>query len=246
MPSISRANLPKEHCGISHTQLQVDIRKRLDSDKSGAFTLAVNFISEDGITILFGPSGAGKTTTLRAIAGIIRPDHGSIKVGEQTYFDSVKGINTSIQERRVGYVFQDYALFPHMTAEQNVSYGIKNGSGESKGDQARAMLALFKVDHIRLRYPQNMSGGEQQRVALARALASDPAVVLLDEPLSAVDVETRSGLLDEIAGAQASVRIPFIYVTHNVVEAMRLGRQIVVLDQGTVKATGHPSEIFSQ
>jgi molybdate transport system ATP-binding protein len=223
----------------------VDIQKRLESDKSGSFALNVRFATEDGITILFGPSGSGKTTTLRAIAGIIKPDQGKINVGDKTYFDSDERIDVSIQERRVGYVFQDYALFPHLTAEQNVSYGVKDPSTASRRERALSMLALFKVDHIRHRYPENMSGGEQQRIALARALASDPLVVLLDEPLSAVDVETRSGLLDEIAAAQARVGIPFVYVTHNITEAMRLGSQAVVLEQGKVKTTGRPSELFS-
>src|SRR4030095_9246835 len=141
------------------------------------------------------------------------------------------GANLSIQKRRVGYVFQDYALFPHMTAEQNVAYGIKNnGEGESRQDRARAMLAVFKIEHVGQRFPQNMSGGEQQRTALARALASDPAVVLLDEPLSAVDLDTRSRLLDEVQLAQSQVAIPFIYVTHNVAEAVRLGTHVVVLE----------------
>ena len=224
--------------------LQVDIRTRLESDKSGSFALDVNFTVPDGITILFGPSGSGKTTTLRAIAGIVTPDQGNVSIGDHTYFDSQAGINLSIQKRRVGYVFQDYALFPHLTAEQNVLYGIKEQSAGKGREQARAMLALFRIEHVRHRYPENMSGGEQQRIALARALASDPAVALLDEPLSAVDFETRSGLLDEIALAQARVRIPFIYVTHNTAEALRLGTQAVVLQQGKVTATGQPSEVF--
>jgi molybdate transport system ATP-binding protein len=226
--------------------LKVDIRKRLESDKGGAFNLEVRFTTENGITILFGPSGSGKTTTLRAIAGIIKPDEGSITVSDRSFFDSATGIDISIQKRRVGYVFQDYALFPHLTAEQNVSYGIKDHSKAKRDEAARTVLALFKIDHIRHRYPENMSGGEQQRVALARALASDPAIVLLDEPLSAVDVETRSGLLDEIATAQARVGIPFVYVTHNTAEAIRLGSQVVILDRGSVKVVGRPSDVFNQ
>jgi len=210
------------------------------------FALDVSFIAEDGITILFGPSGAGKTTTLRAIAGIIRPDEGHIAVGGRTFFDSEKRVSISIQERRVGYVFQDYALFPHLTGEQNVSYGLKEESEATRRDRAREVLSLFKVEHVRDRYPQNMSGGEQQRIALARALASNPSVVLLDEPLSAVDLETRSGLLDEVAAAQARFRIPFLYVTHNTTEALRLGSHVVLLDKGRVKATGFPAEIFNQ
>ena len=226
--------------------MQVDFRKRLKSDKGGSFNLDVSFTAADGITILFGPSGSGKTTTLRAIAGITTPDQGRINVSDETYFDSRFSINLSVQQRRVGYVFQDYALFPHLTAEQNVAYGIKEKTAGLRREQARAMLTLFKIEHVRHRYPENMSGGEQQRIALARALASDPAVVLLDEPLSAVDVETRSGLLDEVASAQARVGIPFIYVTHNIAEALRLGTKAVVLHQGKVRATGQASEIFQQ
>lgn len=228
--------------------LEITIKKRLDSDRGGTFDLNVSFTANGGITILFGPSGAGKTTTLRAIAGIVSPDAGRISVGDVVYFDSKTATNLTIQRRRVGYVFQDYALFPHMTAEQNVAYGIKeNGSGTpSRLDQARAMLALFKIDHVRKRYPQNMSGGEQQRTALARALASDPAVVLLDEPLSAVDIETRALLVEEIKIAQEHARVPFIYVTHHVGEAARLGTRVVVLQEGTVKQIGIPSEVLDQ
>jgi molybdate transport system ATP-binding protein len=206
----------------------------------------VTFTAGNGITILFGQSGSGKTTTLRSIAGIVTPDTGRISVGKEVYFDSATGINLSIQERRIGYVFQDYALFPHMTAAQNISYGMKdNGEGgPSRSERTKAILALFRIEHVAQRYPQNMSGGEQQRTALARALASDPAVVLLDEPLSAVDAETRSLLLDEVILAQERVRIPFVYVTHNSGEAVRLGKDVVVLHQGSVKQIGRPSEIL--
>lgn len=226
--------------------MQVAIKKRLESDKSGSFTLEVAFKASVGITILFGQSGSGKTTTLRAIAGIVKPDTGSISIGEEIYFDSATGKNLSIQKRCVGYVFQDYALFPHMTAEQNIAYGLKDNGARaaSRHQRAREMLVLFNIEHVARRYPQNMSGGEQQRTALARALASDPAVVLLDEPLSAVDAETRARLLDEVVAAQERVRIPFVYVTHNTSEAIRLGSQVVVLHEGKVKQSGRPSEVF--
>lgn len=197
-----------------------------------------------GITILFGPSGSGKSTTLRAIAGIIVPDEGSITVGDRVFFDSSSGANISIQKRRVGYVFQDYALFPHLTAEQNVSFGIKEQTERQRRERAREMLTLFNLDHIGQRYPGKMSGGEQQRIALARALASDPSVVLLDEPLSAVDLATRISLLDEIEAVQSKFAIPFIYVTHNTEEANRLGTNLVVLESGGVKQTGPAREIF--
>ncbi len=226
--------------------MQIDIRKVLDSDKSGTFTLDVSFVAEDGITILFGPSGSGKTTTLRAIAGITKPDQGHIQVGAQTFFDSRTRVNIPIQERRIGYVFQDYALFPHLTAEQNVSFGIKAEPESERRERAQEMMALFKVEHVRHRYPQNMSGGEQQRIALARAMATEPSVVLLDEPLSAVDFETRSGLLDEVAAAQSRFGIPFLYVTHNTNEALRLGSHVIVLDKGIVTTTGLPADIFNR
>jgi molybdate transport system ATP-binding protein len=226
--------------------LQLSIRKRLESDKSGSFLLDVTFVADRGITILFGKSGAGKTTTLRAIAGIVKPDEGRILIGSTVCFDSDAGIDLSIQARRVGYVFQDYALFPHLTAEQNVAYGIKqSGNRQSQLERARELLTLFKLDHAMQRYPRKMSGGEQQRTALARALASDPAVVLLDEPLSAVDAETRKHLLDEIASVQERVRIPFIYVTHNTTEAARLGSRVVRLRHGRVEISGPPSEVFT-
>ena len=243
-PSISPASSPRGRSDISEPVLQLAIKKRLESDKSGSFTLDVAFSARDGITILFGQSGSGKTTTLRAIAGIVTPDTGRITVDEEVYFDSATGTNLSIQKRRVGYVFQDYALFPHMTAEQNVAFGVKEKTDRLRREKARAILALFKIEHVRQRYPQNMSGGEQQRTALARALASEPAVVLLDEPLSAVDAQTRSLLLDEVVLARDRVRIPFIYVTHNTSEAIRLGARVVVLNEGRIQQIGRPSEIF--
>ena len=173
--------------------LQVNIKKQLGAGGRTPFHLDVRFTAQNGITLLFGPSGSGKTTTLRAIAGIVTPDEGRISVGKQVYFDSAAGINLSIQQRRVDYVFQNYALFPHLTAEQNVAYGIKAQAlnSRSKRERAREMLALFRIEHTAGRYPHEMSGGEQQRAAVARALASDPAVVLLDEPLSAVDTGSR-------------------------------------------------------
>ena len=161
--------------------------------------LVPSILTRAGINILFGPSGSGKTTTLRAIAGLVAPDEGRIAHGAQIYFDSTMHINLPIQRRRVGFVFQDNALFPHLTAAQNVAYGV---AARERTTRARALLAQFGVEHLAAHYPRELSGGEQQRVALARALAPAPAVLLLDEPLSAVDVPTRARLLDEIDAAQ--------------------------------------------
>jgi molybdate transport system ATP-binding protein len=217
--------------------LDVNVKKRLGGDLPKGFLLDISFAVDGGITVLAGASGAGKTTTLRLIAGILTPDEGIIKVGDETYFDSGQNVDLSIQKRQVGFVFQDYALFPHLTAEQNIAYGIKAKSKTARAEKAMELLALFHIEHIRTRIPREMSGGEQQRVAVARALASDPAVLLLDEPLSAVDVETRSKLLDEIEAAQAQTGIPFVYVTHNEAEAVRLGKQRITLEKGRVVKT---------
>ncbi|HEX7173897.1 MAG TPA: ATP-binding cassette domain-containing protein [Pyrinomonadaceae bacterium] len=214
--------------------LDADIKKRFGDRRHPAFLLDVRFFVRNGITALVGASGSGKTTCLRLIAGVLTPDEGRISVGEQTYFDSSRKINLSIQKRRIGFVFQDYALFPHLTAEQNIAYGVKADDRKTKYDKAREMLSLFHIEHTRRRFPGEMSGGEGQRVALARALASDPAVVLLDEPLSAVDVETRTKLLDEIEDAQRKANIPFIYVTHNEAEAARLGTHRITLHGGRI------------
>lgn len=214
--------------------LLVNIKKRLGDKQHATFSLDVSFSVNNGITVLAGPSGAGKTTCLRLIAGVLTPDEGLIRVGENTYFDSSSNINLAIQRRRVGFVFQDYALFPHLTAEQNIAYGVKVNDRKIKFDQAREMLSLLHIEHIRRRFPHELSGGEQQRVALARAMASDPSVLLLDEPLSAVDVETRTKLLDGIEDAQRKADIPFIYVTHNEAEASRLGTHRITLHGGRI------------
>ena len=220
--------------------MQVQIKKRL----TDGFALDLAFETCTGINILFGPSGSGKTTTLRAIAGLIAPDRGRIANGEQIYFDSTAHINLRIQRRHIGFVFQEGALFPHLTAEQNAAYGI-GARARSKREQARALLAQFGVEQLAARYPRELSGGEQQRVALARALAPAPSVLLLDEPLSAVDVPTRARLLDEIDAAQRASGIPFLYVTHNHAEAVRLGAHLILLHEGRVVQTGRPLDVFN-
>src|SRR5215831_14570225 len=247
--------------------LQVSIRKQIGADRklpggeqrvvSGgierevgkAFRLDVEFTAPSGVTILFGPSGSGKTTCLRAVAGIVRPDEGRISLDGRIYFDSASSVNLPIQQRRVGFVFQDYLLFPHLTAEQNVAYGIRAGensgalSKAAKRERARELLSLLGIEYAARQYPREMSGGESQRVALARALASDPAIVLLDEPLSAVDAKTRARLLVEIKAAQQRTGIPFLYVTHNVAEVVEIGDHVIVLDEGQVIRRGNPRQV---
>lgn len=213
--------------------LKVSVKKAIGDKRNVGLLLDVSFTVENGITVLLGASGSGKTSLLKLIAGIFAPDKGIIEVGGQIYFDSYRKINLPVQQRRVGYVFQNYALFPHLTAAQNIAYGIKGESAE-KLEKARAILKNFRLVHLEKRRPREMSGGEQQRIALARALASDPAIVLLDEPLSAVDVSTRIDLLNEIDSAQRQANVPFIYVTHNEMEANRLAKQRIILEQGKI------------
>src|SRR5262249_37858047 len=202
-----------------------------------------------GVTILFGPSGSGKTTCLRAVAGIVTPDEGRISLDERIYFDSASGVNLPIQQRHVGFVFQDYLLFPHLTAEQNVAYEMRageSGGALSKGPKrgrAGELLSLLGSEYAARQYPREMSGGESQRVAWARARASAPAIVLLDEPLSAVDAKTRARLLVGIKATQQRNGIPFLYVTHNVVEVVEIGAHVIVIEEGGAIRRGTPGQV---
>ncbi|HUZ45280.1 MAG TPA: molybdenum ABC transporter ATP-binding protein [Terriglobia bacterium] len=225
--------------------LDAAIKKRFGVNGQTAFALDVAFTAREGVTVVFGPSGSGKTTTLRSIAGMVRPDEGRIALDGRVYFDAAAQVNLPIQRRRVGFVFQDYLLFPHLTALENVLYGIPAQNEKARRAGAREMLKLVGVDHAAERRPQALSGGEQQRVALARAVGSEPAILLLDEPLSAVDVATRSRLLDEIVELQRKTRIPFLYVTHSPADAVRIGDSLLVLSEGRIVQQGKPLEVFN-
>lgn len=225
--------------------LDARITKQLGSRNGHTLTIDVHIRVTDGITVLFGASGAGKTSTLRAIAGITTPDEGKIVLGETVFFDSEAGIRLPMQKRRVGYVFQNHVLFPHWTARQNILYGARTQPGQSAHNRVQELFSLMGIQKTAERYPHELSGGEQQRVALARALATDPLIMLLDEPLSAVDVATRSRLLEEISAIQKRTGIPFLYVTHNHTEAVRLGKSMIVLNEGKILQEGLPLEIFN-
>ena len=213
--------------------IDINVKKTFAAEAEHPFILDISFKVDGGFIVLTGPSGSGKTTMLKLIAGILSPDKGTITINGNTYFDSHAATNVPIQKRFVGFVFQNYALFPHLTAIENIAYGV-TGNSSLKRSKAAELLSLFKIEHIAKRLPEDISGGEQQRVALARALASDPKIVLLDEPLSAVDVETRSLLLDEVELAQQRSGVPFIYVTHNEAEAERLAKHRIVLKHGSI------------
>jgi molybdate transport system ATP-binding protein len=197
------------------------------------FELNVDLSLNQDILALVGPSGAGKTTILQCVAGLQAPSWGDIKIQGKTVFSSKQEVNLPIRNRRIGYVFQDYALFPHMTVEKNVLYGKPKKAGVSgKTLSVSELLKWLKIEHLRTRYPNQISGGEKQRVALARALMTEPELLLLDEPLSALDQDTRSTLQQELLKIKAQWQIPFILVTHDLSEAEMLGDRIIRLDRG--------------
>ena len=223
--------------------LDARIRKRLGA--GNAPVIDVHIQATNGVTVLFGPSGAGKTSILRAVAGILVPDEGRITLGETVFFDSASGVVLPMRRRRVGYVFQNHLLFPHLTAEQNALYGARGDTRKSARERVHYLFTIMGISKTAMRRPHQLSGGEQQRVVLARALATEPAIMLLDEPLSAVDAATRSRLTEEIADIQQKTGIPFLYVTHNQTEALRLGKTMILIDEGKVARQGAPIEIFN-
>lgn len=206
--------------------LNVSIQKQLPE-----FNLKIEFNVRNHILVLFGPSGCGKTTTLRCIAGLEKPDSGAISLCEQSLFDSAAKVCLRPQNRKIGFMFQDYALFPHMNVEKNILYGVKKLTAIQQASFHRIM-DLFKLSRLAKRYPMELSGGEKQRIALARALMTEPQILLLDEPLSALDNNTRIRLQDELVEIQNIWQIPFILVTHDSNEAKKLGTEIIFMDQG--------------
>jgi molybdate transport system ATP-binding protein len=200
-------------------------------------------VGSNELLALVGPSGAGKTTVLRAIAGLARPEAGVVRANGETWFCSKRGIFVSPQARAVGLVFQDYALFPHLSALENVAIALGHVEAAEREARARALLARVQLTGVASRRPGVLSGGERQRVALARALARGPRVLLLDEPFSAVDRQTREHLKRELAALRGSLEIPVILVTHDISEALQLADRVSVLDHGVTLQTGTPGEV---
>ncbi len=223
--------------------LSARIRKSFPSaDRS--FSLDVDFSAAPGFTILFGPSGSGKTTLLDCVAGLTTPNAGRIVVDKDVLYDVNTRTNISAAKRGVGYVLQDLALFPHLTVEQNIEYGLAQLPRPVRKQRALTMLQEFHIEHLRQHRPAQISGGERQRVALARALVTDPCVLLLDEPLIALDAATKSRILDDLRRWNQAHRIPILYVTHSREEVFALGERVLVLDQGRIIARGTPHEVL--
>jgi len=225
------------------SELEVRIRKRF-LNPEGSFILNTSFRALAGFTILFGASGAGKTTLLDCIAGLSDPDEGRVVVGGEDLYDSEKKRNVAAWQRRIGYVFQELALFPHLSAEENVAYGLHALTPAEQQARTSDILGTFRIEHLRERRPAQISGGERQRVALARALVTEPRALLLDEPLAALDRPTKSHILADLRQWNQNHRVPILYVTHSSEEVFALGDEVIVLDAGRIVAQGRPHEVM--
>jgi len=223
----------------------VDLHRALVHDHA-RFDLRVRYASDAPRLVLYGPSGAGKTQTLKMIAGIARPDGGRVTVAGRALYDSRSGLDLSPQERQLGYVFQDYALFPHLTVQQNIAFGLRRGLlNPSRSFAAAAVerwVSVFHLESVIRHYPHQLSGGQRQRTALARALVNDPKALLLDEPFAALDKALRQRLRQELRDLQEHVGIPMLLITHDDEDLRVLALEVVRLQAGRVVAAAPAGE----
>ncbi len=221
--------------------MQVSIRKRMVS-ADRHFGLDIAFESDSRRIALFGPSGAGKSLTLRAIAGLLMPDSGRIVLNGRSLFDAEAGINVRPQERRVAYLFQEYALFPHLTVGQNIAFGLAKGWRNPRRGvahpEAERWIRAFGLREIVGNYPGEISGGQKQRVALARALVAKPDIVLLDEPFSALDPALRIRMREELRALQASLDVPMLVISHDPADVEALGEHVLEIREGRIHGSG--------
>ncbi|HEH5430721.1 TPA: sulfate/molybdate ABC transporter ATP-binding protein [Campylobacter coli] len=219
--------------------IKIDIKLPINTAK-GKKQLELNTcLKANEITAIFGESGAGKTTLLKIIAGLIKPEFGRIEVGDELWFDTQKNVNLAIQKRKIGFVFQDYALFPNMSVKENISYAV------TSKQKAEELLSLMNLENLAKIYPKNLSGGQAQRVALARALAREPQILLLDEPLSALDFKMRSFLQDELVKILQHFKITTLLVSHDLAEIYKLSHRILELSDGKIIKDARTNEFFT-
>jgi len=222
--------------------LKIDIQRSMLTSEGKTDLKVCSEIQSNELLCLFGHSGAGKTTLLRILAGLTTPDKGRIVFNDTVWYDSEKKINVPPQKRNVGYMFQDYALFPNMTVEKNISFAQK----EKNKEEVDKLLTLFDLGTLRNQHPPKLSGGQKQRVALARALAAKPNLLLLDEPLSALDFDMRLALQHEIRKAHEVLNTITLMVSHDLQEVFHLASSVIMLRNGTVIKEGKTADVFSQ
>lgn len=218
--------------------LSLELHKKVDG-----FSLEVEWAIQEELAVLFGFSGAGKSMTLQMIAGLMKPDQGTIRLGERVLFDSRSGIDIPPQDRSIGYVFQDLALFPHMTVRDNILFGAKGMGKKERRIKTEEMIEIFHLEGLPEKKPAEISGGQRQRVALARALIRRPKLLLLDEPFSALDHPLRLEMHQYLTGAARQHKIPVIMVTHDLNEAYKLGDKIIIYSEGRATQAGAPAEV---
>ncbi len=224
------------------SQLQANFQVEFPS-----FTLDVNFtIPLQGVTTVFGPSGCGKTTLLRCIAGLERAPQGFMKVGEHIWQEEQQQIFLPISKRAIGYVFQEPRLFPHLTVRSNLTYGFKRTPSNTRHIDLDHIIAVLGIEHLLDRHPQHLSGGEQQRVAIGRALLRSPQLLLMDEPLSSLDLQRKREILPFIQRLDTEFHVPILYVTHDIQEVVQLSRTVLLLNSGKIVSHGTIGEVFSQ
>jgi molybdate transport system ATP-binding protein len=213
--------------------------------RRGELDIDVELRCTPGITCIMGPSGGGKSTILAVIAGLVMPDRGRVTLGERVWFDREKQIDVPVHLRRLSYMFQNLALFPHMSALHNVEYGMHEFPRDERPDRALHLLDRVGVKHLAHRRPRTFSGGEAQRVALARAMARIPRLLLLDEPFSALDRELRTELGSLVKSFVAQLAVPLVHVTHSVSEARALADHVIVIEKGALVREGSPAEMLA-
>lgn len=221
--------------------IEVDVRHQL-----GAFALDAKFATGGRLTALFGPSGSGKTSLVNIVAGLTKPDHGRVIIGGDTLFDTAQGLIIPPHRRRVGYVFQEGRLFPHLTVKQNLLYGAWFARATGKEVSLEQVLGLLGIEALLDRYPERLSGGEKQRVAIGRALLAAPKLLLMDEPLASLDERRKLEILPYLERLRDEARIPIIYVSHSMAEVARLADTMVILSAGKVRAVGQTIELMQR
>src|SRR4030066_740883 len=219
--------------------LKMNLKKSFDG-----FSLDVNLSVQEDLLVLFGPSGAGKSLILKMVSGIVVPDEGVVEIGDERVFDSENHFALPVRNRRIGYLFQDYALFPHMTVSGNIAYGINQLERSLVQKKVEELIEVMRLSGLEKRFPHELSGGQKQRCALARTLAIEPRVLLLDEPFSALDFQVREKLRADLLRIHTLYPITTILVTHDLEEAFMLGKEIAVINNGHIEQAGPREEVF--